>query len=81
MDGLHQSDFIRVSPNSAVPYNGNFAMGSNAGRNFFQSHGGQTLDINPLGNAVTINNATPLTSSNFNSYAPTLTGGGASGTW
>jgi hypothetical protein len=76
-----ETSFIRLAPNSSTPTNGNFAIGNASSRNFIQSHSGQPLDLNPLGNAVTINGYVPLTSNNYNSYAPTLTGTGASGTW
>ena len=69
VDSLHQTDFLRISPSSSNPYNGNFAIGNASSRNFIQSHAGQPLDINPLGNAVTINNATPITSSNIGSQS------------
>ena len=38
-----------------------------------------TMEFN--GSALTINGSTAVTSSNYNTYAPTLTGTGASGTW
>ena len=38
-----------------------------------------TMEFN--GSALTINGSTAVTSSNYNSYAPTLTGTGATGTW
>jgi hypothetical protein len=43
--------------------------------------GYQTLALNPVAGGVTVNGQTVLTAGNYNSYAPTLTGGGASGTW
>jgi hypothetical protein len=54
VDGYHQTAFIRLAANSSSPTNGLFAIGSASSRNFIQSHGGQPLDINPIGNAVTI---------------------------
>ncbi|WP_316841376.1 shufflon system plasmid conjugative transfer pilus tip adhesin PilV [Pedobacter gandavensis] len=56
--------FLRVAPDKSTVQNGNFAIGSHEGRNFIQSHGGQPLDINPLGNVVTIN-GTPTGSFTF----------------
>ena len=44
-------------------------MGQSSSRNFIQSHAGQPLDLNPLGNAVTINGYVPLTDNNISSYA------------
>ena len=69
VDGYHQTDFLRISPNSSSPTNGNFAIGNASSRDFIQSHSGQPLDINPLGNSVTINGATPITSSNIGSQS------------
>lgn len=54
LDGYHETSFVRLAANSSSPTNGTFAIGSASGRNFIQSHSGQPLDINPLGNAVTI---------------------------
>ena len=54
LDGYDQTDFIRIAANSSSPTNALFAIGSAGGRNFIQSHGGQPLDINPLGNTVTV---------------------------
>jgi hypothetical protein len=55
LDTYHETAFVRLAPNSSTPTNGNFAMGQSGGRNFIQSHAGQPLDINPLGNTVTVN--------------------------
>ena len=55
LDGINSTSFLRVSANSSSPLNGNFAIGSASSRNFIQSHNSHPLDINPLGNAVTIN--------------------------
>jgi hypothetical protein len=52
IDGYHETAFVRLAPNSSTPTNGVFAIGSASGRNFIQSHLGQPLDLNPLGNAV-----------------------------
>ena len=54
LDGYHETSFIRLAANSSSPTNGTFAIGSASGRNFIQSHSGQPLDINPLGNAVNV---------------------------
>ena len=61
VDGLHETSFLRVSTNSSSPLNGNFAIGSASSRNFIQSHSGQPLDINPLGNAVTVGSGLSVT--------------------
>jgi hypothetical protein len=55
LDGYHETSFIRIAANSSSPTNANFAIGQSGGRNFIQSHAGQPLDINPLGNTVYIN--------------------------
>lgn len=66
VDGLHKDSFLRCdSTSSGNPLNGNFAVGSASGRNFIQSHSGQPLDLNPLGNTVTINGNTVWTGGNF----------------
>jgi hypothetical protein len=54
LDTYHETAFVRLAANSSSPTNGAFAIGSASSRNFIQSHSGQPLDINPLGNAVTI---------------------------
>jgi hypothetical protein len=54
LDGYHETSFIRLAANSSSPTNGTFAIGSASGRNFIQSHSGQPLDINPLGNGVNV---------------------------
>jgi hypothetical protein len=61
VDGLHETSFLRVSTSSSSPLNGNFAIGSASSRNFIQSHSGQPLDINPLGNAVTVGSGLSVT--------------------
>lgn len=58
--------------------NGNFGLLHNGG--------GWAVQVNPGGGGTlhgtwTIGGNTPLTSANYNSYSPTLTGGNASGTW
>jgi len=64
-----ETSFIRIAVNSSLPTNANFAMGQASSRNFIQSHAGQPLDLNPLGNAVTINGYTPITSNNIGSQS------------
>jgi hypothetical protein len=54
VDNYHETAFVRLAANSSSPTNGTFAIGSASSRNFIQSHSGQPLDINPLGNAVTV---------------------------
>lgn len=54
LDSYHETAFLRLAVDSSSPTNGAFAVGSAGGRNFIQSHAGQPLDINPLGNAVTV---------------------------
>ncbi|CAI2769161.1 tail fiber domain-containing protein [Flavobacterium collinsii] len=62
----NDSSLLKGSPNSSTPINSNFAIGTNSNRNFIQSHNGNPLDINPLGNPVTINGNTALHVGNFN---------------
>jgi hypothetical protein len=54
LDGIDSTGFLRVAPNSGTPLSANFAIGSAGGRNFIQSHASQPLDINPLGNSVSV---------------------------
>lgn len=53
--GIANDTFLKVAPNSASPQNYNFAIGYDGARNFIQSHSGQPLDLNPLGNLITFN--------------------------
>jgi hypothetical protein len=69
LDGIDGSGYLRVSPNSSTPYNGNFAIGNNGTTNFIQSHSGQTLEINPLGNSVTINGNAAIHAGNIGSQS------------
>jgi hypothetical protein len=69
LDGIDGSGYLRVSPDSSTPYNGNFAIGNNGTTNFIQSHASQTLEINPLGNAVTINNQAAIHAGNIGSQS------------
>jgi hypothetical protein len=70
LDGYHETSFIRIAANSSLPTNASFAIGSASGRNFIQSHSGQPLDLNPLGNAVTVSSSLSVsgdvTGSNLN---------------
>ncbi len=72
-------DYLKLAPNVYMPTHAYFAIGSSSGRNFIQSHASQPLDINPLGNAVTINGQS-LGSNAFSStaYLP-VTGGSVTG--
>jgi hypothetical protein len=63
---LHDDRYLILSNNVNYSYNGNFALGTDGTRNFIQSHNGLQLDINPLGNLVTINGSSIWTSGNFN---------------
>jgi hypothetical protein len=54
LDTYHETAFVRLAANSNSHTNGYFAIGTASSRNFIQSHNGQPLDINPLGNTVTI---------------------------
>jgi hypothetical protein len=65
LDGYHETSFIRLAANSSSPTNGTFAIGSASGRNFIQSHSGQPLDINPLGNSVYIGAQVTVTGAVF----------------
>ena len=54
LDSYHETAFLRLAANSSSPTNGAFAVGSASGRNFIQSHNGQPLDLNPIGNPVNV---------------------------
>jgi hypothetical protein len=69
---------------SYTTYSGQaLTIGSDASYAYIQSWGSRTLWLNPQGNSIIAGTgASPvLTSANYNSYAPTLTGTGATGTW
>lgn len=67
---------------SYTAYNNNaLTFGSDAGYGYIQTWGNRTLRLNPQGNSVEIGSSAILHSGNYNTYAPTLTGGNASGTW
>lgn len=65
----HNSLYLGISPTPANPLGGNFAIGTYNGRNFIQSHNEFPLDINPLGNSVTINGHAPITSNSIGSQS------------
>jgi hypothetical protein len=76
------SRFLRGTTNPGSVNNFTISIGNNGTYSYVQSHSGQPLHLNPVGNSVFIGSgSTVLHSSNYNSYSPTLTGGGASGTW
>ena len=76
------SVYLKGTTNPGTPGNFNLSIGYNGSYSYVQSHSAQPLYLNPVGNAVYIGAGnTVLHSGNYNSYAPTLTGGGASGTW
>jgi hypothetical protein len=58
-------------------------FGSDATYAYVQSWGGRVLWLNPQGNNIIAGSggSQVLTASNYTSYAPSLTGSGASGTW
>jgi hypothetical protein len=71
--------FLRIAANSSSPTNATFAIGTASDRNFIQSHSGRPLDINPLGNTVTIGGNTAIHAGNYSSYALPLSGGTVTG--
>ena len=79
------NDKITGSGSPSNPKNFNFAIGTDGTRNFIQSHSSQPLDLNPLGNVVTINgydawhfgNFDPNTKANISGYYGGLTVGRA----
>ena len=76
------SVYLKGTTSPSTPGNFTLSIGNNGSYSYVQSHSSQPLYLNPLGNAVFIGSGnTVLHSGNYNSYAPTLTGGGASGTW
>ncbi len=76
------SVYLKGTTDPSTPGNFTLSIGNNGSYSYVQSHSSQPLYLNPLGNAVFIGAGnTVLHSGNYNSYAPTLTGGGASGTW
>jgi hypothetical protein len=71
--------FLRIAANSSSPTNATFAIGTASDRNFIQSHSGRPLDINPIGNTVTIGGNTAIHAGNYSSYALPLSGGTVTG--
>lgn len=65
LGGVVANDYIRYSANNGISYN-NFAIGQSGGRNFIQSYNSQPLDLNPLGNAVTISSNIAYHAGNIN---------------
>jgi len=75
------SRYIYATSNPNTAGNFTLSIGNNGSYSYVQSHSGQPLELNPVGNAVRISGNIALHAGNYNSYSPTLTGGGASGTW
>jgi hypothetical protein len=68
---------ISTNPSNSGP--GTLAIGNNGSYSFVQSHAGQALNLNPVGNAVNIAGNTAIHAGNYGSYALPLTGGSLSG--
>jgi hypothetical protein len=68
-----------ISTNPSNPGPGTLAIGNNGSYSFVQSHAGQALNLNPVGNAVNIAGNTAIHAGNYSSYALPLTGGTVSG--
>ena len=68
------NNFIKGSNSVSIAQNFNFAIGYDGIDNFIQSHSNKTLNINPLGNNVSINNVT-ISGSNVYSGDITATSG------
>ena len=66
-----------VTPILGTPQSGDFSTGTFTWPTFNQNTTGSSGSC--TGNAATVTNG--ITTTNYNSYAPSLTGGGASGTW
>jgi hypothetical protein len=69
-------------------YNNAYLYSNSSAWGLYSASGGSIISwtrangyTNITGTAVLANSSTILTAANYNSYAPTLTGGGASGTW
>jgi hypothetical protein len=68
---------ISTDPSTSGP--GALAIGNNGSYSYVQSHAGQPLNLNPVGNAVNITGNTAIHAGNFSSYALPLSGGTVSG--
>lgn len=68
---------ISSNPGTAGP--GTLAIGNNGSYSFVQSHAGQPLNLNPVGNVVNISGNTAIHAGNYSSYALPLSGGTVSG--
>jgi hypothetical protein len=67
---------ISTNPSTAGP--GTLAIGNNGSYSFVQSHAGQPLNLNPVGNPVNIAGNTAIHAGNYSSYALPLSGGNLS---
>ncbi len=75
---INPDSYLKIASNSNNPTNSNFAIGTSGGRNFIQSHNSLPLDINPLGNSVTINGI-KIDPGSYFSKAATFIGNGTPG--
>ena len=73
--------YLYATSNPSTAGNFTLSIGNNGSYSYVQSHSGQPLELNPVGNTVRISGNVALHAGNYNSYSPTLTGGNASGTW
>lgn len=77
VDASWTTTLLRVS-SSEITYKGTAISLNGHTHSYLPLSGGTLTGQLTVSN---INGYTPITSGNYNSYAPTLTGGGASGTW
>jgi hypothetical protein len=68
-----------ISTNPSNPGPGTLAIGNNGSYSFVQSHSGQALNLNPVGNAVNIAGNTAIHAGNYSSYALPIGGGTLTG--
>lgn len=73
--------YLMGTTNPGSVNNFTISIGNNGSYSYVQSHLSQPLELNPVGNTVRIAGNVAIHAGNYNSYSPTLTGGGASGTW
>jgi len=71
--------YLYATSNPSVAGNFTLSIGNNGSYSYVQSHAGQPLELNPVGNTVRIAGNIALHAGNFGSYALPLSGGTLTG--
>lgn len=80
VDNAYDGDFLIETYSGGVAYKG-LRVDENSDVFFYDTSGNTKFQWDSVNIRALINGYVVLTAANYNSYAPTLTGGGASGTW